>query len=352
MEKNSAENIIDANNEIVYPATDIFRDKGKAVGAMEKNKQFPVLLPPEDIFRKYETVADATIEEIKDFNKQQAPVTIGIEYPSDGGQMLWYFHNKYGKWGHPFKEAVIAANIIKRSSINVVRFLGSSPVRYGVLLFVFLPRFLKRKVIASAIQYYGNFCERTIAYLCSNWGFEPKFYCPMVREIYRVGILLSGDSIPGKEVTEGISEVLEYDDAYRYIAQDFFENLNKEDFYKNPSKEVMRLFTLCSSRVQGGPTGEMKARMYKMGRFISLILTLKDIKEVAIRFVKELDIQKVSFDDRDLYQVSLWYGYNFRGMSIEKRTAIRKKIDEDPSIPFIEERMQGLKENEVNNINA
>src|SRR5258705_187044 len=67
-----------------------------------------------------------------------------LDFPEEGGMLVYHEGDKFPAKGMPFREAVLAADVAKRSTLNIVRFLASRPVRYFLPFGFLLPGFIKK----------------------------------------------------------------------------------------------------------------------------------------------------------------------------------------------------------------
>lgn len=278
-----------------------------------------VIYPPQEIF------ADKGAEISQQASAGQQDVTAHhVEFPEEGGMLLYFDNWKYPKKGWPFREAVNAIDSIKRGAMASIKFTASKPMRYIVPFFYFLPRSWKRGIMLNAMREFGNFGERCYHRCTMN----PKYYCKIVREVYRVCMPIAGDDIYLQQFVTSICMVLEYDDAYRYRFQDSLELFDKENFLKNPAEEIKKMMVTIAGRDN---SISLKENMARLGMFVGMIMQLKVIREPLIDIVKQLDIEKMKLDDGDWYQCLTWIGYDFRGKKLSERLIEREAIENDPT---------------------
>ncbi len=243
-----------------------------------------------------------------------------IDCPKEGGILLYRKGDKYPSWGWPFQEAIIGSDITKRSALNIIRFITSSPMRYFMVLFYLLPEFIQKKIIHSAVDWYSEFVDDMYRRLYSY--LKPQYDCPMVKEIKRAGEIIAKGNIVGLRFLKVVGKVLDSDDAYRYRVQDLFELINIEALMKNPGKELKRVFLITASR--GNSTSP---QFRSFAKIIPLITRIRFIKNIIKEFFSNVDINKLKLDDYDWYKCLIWNGYDFRGVSFKERVSIRMMID-------------------------
>lgn len=296
---------------------------------------------------------------------QMTTPTYHIDTPEAGGVLSWDVGNKYPVKGWPFREAVFAVDIVKRSIVNAIRFVSSFPIRYVAGLFILLPASWKRQAVNRGIREFTDWTDIVF----DRWGrvlefqdtqgntfglqgieWKPNYFCDMVREVRRVAFQITGDpiSVPDavctgcpdcdganaalreasatrraqRRLVDVISMLLEFDDAYRYRIQDLFGALNKEAFLLNPGRETARVLQLVMERGNG-----TKAKFGLFKALLPLLFRIGFIREVAVQFVATADLEKLKLDEADWYRCLQWGGYDFGGIPLEDRVSMRMMID-------------------------
>lgn len=283
---------------------------------METNT--PFILPPKEVFEdEGQVIGGAAALAEGQINN----IVTSIEYPEEGGILVYRQGDKYPSKGWPFFDAVFAVDIVKRVAFNAVRFLISSPVRYFVPLFFLLPGFLKKKIISKAIYY---FSDLTYAVVFSRSGtyIKPQYFCTMVREIYRVGVEMASDDEGLYNLVRAICMVLEFDDAYRYRLQDMVMLINKDDLLDNPARELNRVFAIAAARGK-----ETSDRFSAFAKVLPFIFAIKSIREPLVSFFSKVDLEKLYLDEYDWYKCLIWGGYEFGGIPDKDRVSMRMMID-------------------------
>lgn len=131
-------------------------------------------------------------------------------------------------------------------------------------------------------------------------------------------------------LAEFIYFFLANDTAYRFRAQDLFEELDQGKAYENPRKEVNRLFDILIQR-EHKRLGASQIKKYKTAKVLINLLFIfnKRFQRLMREFLVEVDRSKVILDENDWYFCLRREQYNFRGKSIEDRLAEVKKIDKE-----------------------
>ena len=167
-------------------------------------------------------------------------------------------------------------------------------------------------------------------------------FSPVPREIIRAGMELTKEiplEYPLNEYGE-VSEIdyrmkVEYlfwclgtiiqnDTAYYWRVQDPLSNLNKGALKRNPKKEIARLFDLAIER-----ENQIKDKIHFLKKFFMLLLWFPPAKRLALKYLLELDIDKIQPNEDDLYWASRRDGYNFMGLSVAQRSSNIEAIDKE-----------------------
>jgi hypothetical protein len=112
---------------------------------------------------------------------------------------------------------------------------------------------------------------------------------------------------------DAITLAYDYDIAYKFRVQDVLPELKKENLkgYFSTRKEVLRLFDIYLSREKEG----MQEKMGNIKKLVSMILLIPKLNKLFRNILKELDMDKIRFDEIDTYWVSLReenYNYNIQ----------------------------------------
>lgn len=284
----------------------------------EENK---IVYPPVQIF-EFNSTPEQKKDELPVASILNRPA-LSADFPTSGGTYVYHEGDKWPVKGWPFKEAVFAANTVKRAILNTIKFVGSSPARYFIGLFFILPKFIQKKIMRSALEQFTEYSN----HVYSNWGvyIKPNFMCDCAREISRVGLQMAGLDETSQRLVKSICMILEYDDAYRYRFQDIVGETSKEQLKKNLSKELVRLVEIARIRDEKG-TGP---KMQHLKEVLPFILRLPGIKETILTFLDHADLNKLKLDEIDSYRCLIWGDYEFGGRSFKDRLEERIRIDKE-----------------------
>ena len=244
-----------------------------------------------------------------------------IEQTPEGGMLLWVQSKAFPLKGFPENKKAQTINILKRAIISSIRLFFTNP-------FNNLPR--------KVIKWYAEIVQSVYRRVGFEGGFDyddPNKFCPAVREIYYTGLNLI-DSEDGKTALNGLCMILEYDISYRFRVQDIVGELSKENLKLNPSKEINRLIKIALER-----DWSARDKVKVFARFARVMLWLfKDVRKFVIKFLTELDIEKVKLDEADRYWCMERWDYDFWGEPYVIRKNQMRKIDLEHKLsnpPFV-----------------
>ena len=187
----------------------------------------------------------------------------------------------------------------------------------------FLPFALKR-LLNKFLEVYSNPAFNTI----HHYILTEENFCKSAKEIRRTGFILAGQNEVWKKFINIFTMIWEYDNMYRYRFQDFFYELDKESFLINPQRELQRVTEICLNREK-----LTKTKAKKMARLASFLLNYTFIRKIAVRFIRELDIEKVKPDEADCYHMLFLGNYNPFGMGNTERFVTRRRIHRNLNLP-------------------
>ncbi len=174
----------------------------------------------------------------------------------------------------------------------------------------------KRIITILAILFNKDVLSKWLEYVFSMNSvlLEEQHYSPVVKEVRRALRSKIDDNI-----LDGVTMILEYDSAYRYMFQDIVPLLNKDDFNKNWRKELKRVFDILISRC----TNKDKAIFTNIKKLLPLYFTfnwkaLKIFKQI----VNEMDFTKITPTQADYYWMLWLRTYSCFGFT--KEVAIEK----------------------------
>lgn len=122
-------------------------------------------------------------------------------------------------------------------------------------------------------------------------------------------------------IIDGISLVLEFDSAYRFIFQDIAAEIDRTNLEMRPRKEVLRLMDIAIARANGGDVDKFR----NIKKILSLLLygkLAKIVQEVA----KEVNLDELKPSPEDTYWMYYLKTYNCFGLSQDCRMARYNKL--------------------------
>jgi len=149
-----------------------------------------------------------------------------VVLPKEGGIESYLEGEKQPYPGYPDYTTVYAIEAVKRTLRTLIESLAVMMKKHRVLKFILLARDIKRLVPKWL---------KLGFYIIMRHRLKPKVYSHAVREIYRVlNIAIERDSRPEMkekfvQARDLICVILEFDDAYRFIFQDIFSELNLDE---------------------------------------------------------------------------------------------------------------------------
>ncbi len=126
--------------------------------------------------------------------------------------------------------------------------------------------------------------------------------------------------------------ILEFDNAYRYRAQDLLGETTKE-LLQNARKEITRLLAIYDKREDPAHYFKDGARSrVKTLAILKTLLLIPKVKKAFLTAVSQMDLDKVKFDANDRFHFSFWNGYDFEGKNFEERFSPYQELY--TTIPF------------------
>lgn len=170
---------------------------------------------------------------------------IKAEFPEEGGVLTYMENYDLPYRGFPLAEIVEKIDVIKKISRASLSGLYHSLKNRWFLLITLIPSILVFRDLMGAGIY-------TFWKLIDRFKMKPLRLSQCMRELHRSFSLERKESIRIKELKlmmrDLVCNVLEFDNAYRFRAQDILEELSKKNLQKNPIKELKRLIVIAQSR--------------------------------------------------------------------------------------------------------
>ena len=244
--------------------------------------------------------------------------------PPGGGTLLKFIGCSYLFKGSVDENLVEILEFPKRMLRNLIETAN----RHKVLLLLLL---FKKTRLAVGEYYLRNVYLK--AFTKHLFLGESK-YCVSVRELWRTMTLFIGRVKDERtqnvlfELRNIVCMVLEFDIAYRFIAQDILPLIDKRALKENPYREIGRMFNILYERsIHRGEKIVRDERWRRIKKTALLLLRLKSIKKLVVEFLLELDLNKIKLDNADYYFCLLRDHYDFRGNSLKERLRQKRMID-------------------------
>lgn len=244
----------------------------------------------------------------------------GFVYPLEGGILSCYKTYRFPTKGFPHARALESMNTIKKIIRESLGLLSTKPLRYFLLVILFLPKKTRKRILLDGIRRFVDTAEWIIGF----HAFTAHAMCTSVREIYYKVKAYIDKNYQGNE-NDLYSRLLltlchfpELDSAYRYRAQDWAMIIDKKKLRESPAKELKRVFAEAMFRERsGGQRGKFDSAF----TILSLLFKLKS--SFRRKFVEIVDLIDLSGDTFEQFQTSI-------GVTI-KRNQFNEVTEEDIS---------------------
>ncbi len=110
--------------------------------------------------------------------------------------------------------------------------------------------------------------------------------------------------------------VLEFDNAYRYRAQDLIGEYRLKE---PPRKEIKRLLELLNKRDLPEKGWSTYGKFKKLITPILWLLLIPKFKRAFKKAIEAVDLNKVRFDNNDRFHFAFWRGYDYEGKTWAER---------------------------------
>ena len=217
-----------------------------------------------------------------------------VEFPPEGGVMSYQEGTEHPYRGYPYFEVVEKIDLIKKVARASLSGLYHALKKRKWFLFTLLPSIWVFKHLLTAGVY-------TLYRIIERTRIKSHLYCQALRELHRVF------SIPRKEnngeiefrlmVRDLVCMVLEFDNAYRFRAQDIIAEIDKKSLKDGVIKELNRVFTIAQQREK---TQEIRDTWKLAKLFVSLYLRFDgNLKKLVCDVLGELSIEKFKLTTED-----------------------------------------------------
>lgn len=290
---------------------------------------------PENIFLKNPVTKETIVQKM---TGNEIGVPIRIEYPPEGGIYGYYDHLKYPIKGVPFYQALEMANVAKKMIMSAVFLLTRTPLKYFMPFWFILPGFIRKKVFYEGLYGFIAISEQALG----RWFLEPMRYCDAVRAFYFganhfITQQCSSEKTSSSWTAQSEADlwrrflmimcmVFEFDNAYRFRAQDILGELNIDNLNKKPLRELWRLAKLATWRERTGGIGS-KWKAFAVPVIIILFFNRRLKKKMIMLFTNYIQLDRIKLDDNDWYHVCGKTDYDYKNVGLPQRVGFRRKED-------------------------
>jgi len=246
----------------------------------------------------------------------------------DGAGVHTFFTNTvYPCKGFHYNDTVEIVDEVKKTLMGFLRgFFGGmkrNPIKMVVFLLFFRGQF---QVIFNELLMELNTRLGRVQQ-------KPQYYCMSGRELYRTFNKMIIWYPRWKTQIEYIRNIVcmiwEYDDAYRYPAQDVFEEFNPENARKDIIGEIRRLINVYMERDFRGTS----LKFERISKLLVLIRCMPKYRQALERFFLELDINQIKLDEADCYHSQYKWGYDWKaGKAYQKYQIVNPDGEPDSDI--------------------
>ena len=231
-----------------------------------------------------------------------------IDFPEEGGVLTSMDGFEYPFRGFPHHDFVDKIDSIKKFSRQLMSgFYHQLKETKKIKFVTLLPSLWVIKVFLRSYVY-------VIYRVVERFLIKPERYCQFIREFYRAfSIERPGELEKERQfrlhLRDTLCMIMEFDNAYRFRAQDILPEVSKEALRKNPAKELLRLFNLMSSREHQQEVKDTW-KLLKLG--IRLYLKFdKNLCKLIQHVFTQLDLEKVKLSIEDIEYCTPRSDYTF-----------------------------------------
>ena len=219
-----------------------------------------------------------------------------VELPGEGGVLTFMEHFEHPYRGFPFLEFVdkidMMKKLIKGSLSGLYHSFRANKLK---ILLVFPAVLVFRELLQTGIYTFYRLTERhkikAHRYSKAIRAFYKAFSEPRKNELVKSMDLRF-------MLRDVLCMILEFDNAYRFRAQDILVELNKDSLRKNPIKELNRLADLASSREL---EQQVKDTWKLLKMFNSFYLRFdRQLKSMIVDVLSQLDLEEFKLMPEDI----------------------------------------------------
>lgn len=248
--------------------------------------------------------------------KQSMFILDRVEYPEEGGIFAYFQGTPYPAKGFPFPEALYAVNAVKRNTLSQLKSIINKDALNLFVGFALMRKKTKIRFLTRAMDEYAVSSSRLLDACYVKERYWSVFCKEMNRFIVNFLVAFGINELTAKNFAEVLTTIVDYDNAYRFRAEDIFSETSYEQLLAHPADEVARLIKILGERE---PAQQNTDKFGLIGKMIRLGMWIPSVRKAFLSALKEMDITKLQYDEADRYHVLLWSDYNFLGKPIEER---------------------------------
>lgn len=214
-----------------------------------------------------------------------------VDLPDEGGVLTHMVGRDQPFRGFPYKDFVGQIEVIKKIT------KGTLSGFYHHFNFLLLP--LAFGVFRNMVY----IVTYTFYRLVERYRIKPMRYSKAIRELHRAFSFPQTQSLKMMRLRlmlrEIVCMILEFDNAYRFRAQDLLVEINKESLKKNPIKELNRILTIA----EGRETGQQVRDTWKLFRLFNSVYLRFDrrLKRMIVNVLLELNPEEFKLTTEDIH---------------------------------------------------
>lgn len=243
----------------------------------------------------------------------------------EGGIKTYILGAEYPQKGFAPAEIIVAINNAKKTFIQMVLMLFKP---YMIISLLTISIWNKKKIIQDFAFRFMQLNIRSV----KPYFLKDEYLTPFAREIKIVvtNFLIQAGLKEGWSIIVGkiISTIFEFDNAYRYMAQDLFTATDKMSLVNKPIREIYRIGKLGRERCGNPKAKYLQNRVGWNIYFISILLGIALLYPSIRKCFKFAflysDFEKLQFDKIDEYWVAQRTDYDYFGEDNQTRI---KRVD-------------------------
>lgn len=244
----------------------------------------------------------------------------------DDGIKTYFVGSDIPQKGNAPAECIVAINFAKKIALNAVLTLSKG---YFWSSLVFLALSNKKKLLDFVVRRYNDMTYRTM----KPYILKPEMMTEFARELMifvtNFALYFKIEQEQAEYFGKTIGHIFEYDNAYRYRAQDLFTTTTKEQLIKYPASTIQEMAITGLNRC-GGKENRVGKNTYLLGMLLSGLFLLPSFRNAFKYAMSGVEYKNLCFDEIDTYWVSMRTDdYLFFG----EETDVRSKRNEGKAIP-------------------